>query len=546
MVHTEIQFKNGKKYYYRTLSVRDKDKFRKVREYLGVELSKKELAEKEAEADPKIRSKAGLAKKIKIGERQHYKQSGAGLAITIGLPMYTITKPKETEEGLTILYKGDMIYSTPDLQFLHYFIAEDLIPTANEIFRRMEENPNWMKKRISDFKTAVSGLEDLGEELIQSAVDFDKEKTLKIYEKFLKRDYNYWITSVFIDLFDALEDQVLNFIFRDKVKFIDKEDMQFLLLPNRSVFWKEKDDFDKIRTFMKKNKLKKTDKKLWEKLKEHSKKYWWMSNDYQTVRKLGASDFMLKLDENSENPFWKTSALKKKELIKKYALSEDTIKRLEQFAEMAYLRDIRKQYTQIANYAMITFYHTVAKKIGIPEEWSNFVVPFSEYKQFLEKDKKLLKELELRTKTGVWVLGDDVEWRSTVESSRSKELFSLVEGKIKGGELIYGSIASLGKGTGKAKIILRQSDFDKFEDGDILITGMTRPEFVPLMKRASAIVTDEGGITCHAAIISRELSKPCVIGTQSSTKTFKDGDLLEVNANHGYVKKLKNGNNKSS
>ncbi len=68
---------------------------------------------------------------------------------------------------------------------------------------------------------------------------------------------------------------------------------------------------------------------------------------------------------------------------------------------------------------------------------------------------------------------------------------------------------------------------------------MTRPEFVPLMKIAAAIVTDEGGVTSHAAIISRELQKPCLIATRSATKNFRDGDLLEVNANHGYVKLIK-------
>ena len=74
--------------------------------------------------------------------------------------------------------------------------------------------------------------------------------------------------------------------------------------------------------------------------------------------------------------------------------------------------------------------------------------------------------------------------------------------------------------------------------GDILVTEMTTPDFVPAMKRASAIVTDKGGITCHAAIVSRELNIPCVIGTKIATKVFKDGDVVEVNATSGVVKKV--------
>ncbi|MEY2664432.1 MAG: hypothetical protein RIT04_240, partial [Candidatus Parcubacteria bacterium] len=80
---------------------------------------------------------------------------------------------------------------------------------------------------------------------------------------------------------------------------------------------------------------------------------------------------------------------------------------------------------------------------------------------------------------------------------------------------------------------------DSFEDGSVLVTSMTRPEFVPLMKKAIAIVTDEGGITCHAAIVSRELKKPCIIGTKVATQVLKDGDMVEVDANSGIVRILK-------
>ena len=64
---------------------------------------------------------------------------------------------------------------------------------------------------------------------------------------------------------------------------------------------------------------------------------------------------------------------------------------------------------------------------------------------------------------------------------------------------------------------------------------MTRPEYLPAMKKSLAIVTDEGGITSHAAIVSRELKIPCIIGTKTATQVLKDGDLVQVNANHGQV-----------
>jgi len=433
------------------------------------------------------------------------------------------------------------LYSTPDLQFLHYFLAEELVPTIDEILLRMEKNPNWMKQRINEFNKAVKGFEEIGENLIKGANSFsekDKTKALNAYEKFLNKDYSYWVPSIFIDMFDIFEEKMIEFIFKDKKDFLNKDDLQFLLLPDKSVFWKEKNDFENIRKEIKKKKLSKTDKLLWKLLKDHAKKYWWINNDYQTVKKLGASYFYQRLDETPENPFWKTIAKKKKELIKKYSLDKATVERLKQISDMVYLRDVRKKYTQIASYYISEFYHIVAKKMNIPLGWSDFVIPFSEYKKFLDKDKKFLKELEMRVKKGVWMLGGDLDWKSRTETLKAKELFALVEGNLKGRKIIYGNTASLGKARGTVKVVLRQSDFHKFNEGDVLITGMTRPEFVPLMKMASAIVTDEGGITCHAAIISRELSKPCVIGTQTATRAFKDGDLVEVNANHGYIKNL--------
>jgi phosphohistidine swiveling domain-containing protein len=104
---------------------------------------------------------------------------------------------------------------------------------------------------------------------------------------------------------------------------------------------------------------------------------------------------------------------------------------------------------------------------------------------------------------------------------------------------IRGNIGNQGKAIGKVRIVLRRNDFDSFKTGEILVTSMTRPEFVPLMKKAKAIITDEGGITSHATIISRELNKPCIIGTKNATKILHNGDEVEADADHGVVKIIK-------
>ncbi len=103
---------------------------------------------------------------------------------------------------------------------------------------------------------------------------------------------------------------------------------------------------------------------------------------------------------------------------------------------------------------------------------------------------------------------------------------------------IEGSSACKGVVSGVVRRVLVNTQINMIQSGDILVTEMTTPEFVPAMKKAAAIVTDEGGITCHAAIVSRELQKPCIVGTKIATQVLKDGDIVEVNADKGVVRVL--------
>jgi len=103
-------------------------------------------------------------------------------------------------------------------------------------------------------------------------------------------------------------------------------------------------------------------------------------------------------------------------------------------------------------------------------------------------------------------------------------------------EIIKGRAGYKGVINGMAKIIFSEKDFSKFKGGDVLVTINSNPSLMPVIKKCSAIISDEGGITCHAAIIARELKIPCIIGTKIATKVLKDGDLVEVDADRGIVK----------
>jgi pyruvate,water dikinase len=102
-------------------------------------------------------------------------------------------------------------------------------------------------------------------------------------------------------------------------------------------------------------------------------------------------------------------------------------------------------------------------------------------------------------------------------------------------EILKGLGASPGAATGKVKIVLDMNQLGKFQKGDVLVTRMTTPDFVPAMRKAVAIVTDEGGITSHASIVSRELGIPCVVGTEKATQILQDDEEISVDGSNGVV-----------
>ncbi|HSC02315.1 MAG TPA: putative PEP-binding protein, partial [Solirubrobacteraceae bacterium] len=101
--------------------------------------------------------------------------------------------------------------------------------------------------------------------------------------------------------------------------------------------------------------------------------------------------------------------------------------------------------------------------------------------------------------------------------------------------LVRGLGAAPGRASGAVRLLRSIDEAEKLAAGDVLVTHMTSPDWVPLMRRAAAIITDSGGMTCHAAIVSRELGIPCIVGTGEATKRLRDAELVTVDATHGTV-----------
>lgn len=193
------------------------------------------------------------------------------------------------------------------------------------------------------------------------------------------------------------------------------------------------------------------------------------------------------------------------------------------------LIDFRNNYDYIL-YKANEYLHNKAKKI-LPKEYQEHIKFLFIEEVFQNKMPSL--DLIQKRKNGYIFFDNNLELVDNIPLWLERK--NIVIKSQQDGKIIKGSVAYSGKITGKVCQIYTKEDFKKFEKGDILVTTMTTPKFTPILKLAGAIVTDEGGITCHAAIIARELKIPCIIGCKNATEILKNDMIVEVNANEGII-----------
>lgn len=218
-------------------------------------------------------------------------------------------------------------------------------------------------------------------------------------------------------------------------------------------------------------------------------------------------------------------------------------------AEGTYLNEFRKSVFSKVSLGYRNFFRVVAKKIN-SSDWRDcfYLIP-DEITKILDGEKLDIEKIKKERDNIAYYISDSEKFivlnpeelavvkafiaYSRGEGNKTQQVQVTSENQIKG----YSANRGVVKGI--ARIILSSKDFDKLQAGEILVTTMTSVDFVPIMERAGAFVTNEGGITSHASIVAREMNKPCIIGTQNGTRIIIDGDLIEVNANTGIVTVLK-------
>lgn len=228
---------------------------------------------------------------------------------------------------------------------------------------------------------------------------------------------------------------------------------------------------------------------------------------------------------------------RKNKLFKRLNVSFELRKQIELMTFLTFWQDERKETCLREMELSSIFLDEFSKRLEIKKDYLKWAAP-SEIRELFSK-KFQVTELKKRAENCLFV--QNKENLEIISGPQGKKIFEeVLEKKVEEGiEELSGFSASPGKVRGVVKILLSSTEEKKMKKGDILVAGMTRPDYMGAIRKAKAIITDEGGITCHAAIVSRELGIPCIVGTKVATKVLKDGDKIEVDANKGLVKIIK-------
>jgi len=269
------------------------------------------------------------------------------------------------------------------------------------------------------------------------------------------------------------------------------------------------------------------------------KKFDWIESSYVEGKTLEAKDVIKKAEnlksENQDKALQKTKTNKAK-FIRLLELSKQELFVIKTIEICIPWQDNRKKFLlqTIARFEPVI--RELAKRLKLPIE------------QFKYIDPKELNYEHLTSQDFLRQLAKRYPRSSYYSTSRGTQIYSGSDAiyitkqiaKPKNGVTteLKGMVACRGIARGKARLCKNIYDIPKVKKGEILIASMTRPEFLLAMQKAAAFVTDEGGITSHAAIVSREMNKPCIIGTKIATEVFKNGEMLEVDANKGIVRKI--------
>lgn len=449
---------------------------------------------------------------------------------------------------------------------------KNTLSLSKKIIERLK-NRVFYKRLIRESYASLNRLEE-GASLIKNK-DFSSHSSKQL-ANCLKKYLSAWIEATVwghvVNIsdfrFNLLSNKILEIIEqkirKQKIEISPAETFTTLSTPSKRSILAEQElsIFKLLEEIQKNKKLKEAFRKnknieselknfsFWKRIQIHTSKYDWLQYHYLGPTILDEKYFievlkgLIKQNVNAQKKIKniikkeKETVIKQKNLKNKLGFSKKELYWIKMAREFIYLKGLRKEITFIASRSLDSLLREIAKRFSISFKQLQFMTPDEIFNALAGKKMPSPNLLSQRIKYCVvyYPKGKTVVYigeRAKKLAKRIKE--EKVEKDIKE---LKGTTAFPGQAEGKVAIISKAEDMIKMEKGMILVSPATNPNIMPAIVKASAIITDEGGITCHAAIVSRELKIPCVIGTRIATKTLKDGDKIEVDADKGIVKKL--------
>ncbi len=281
---------------------------------------------------------------------------------------------------------------------------------------------------------------------------------------------------------------------------------------------------------------------------EHTRKYHWLQNNFLSTTYLDEEHFtdvvriqlaadVDKIRKDNEGRLLEVQ--KEKEQILDWIEADDELRSIIWLIdEFCYLQDLRKAMDMEANWYTDLFCKEVARRTETDYDVIKFATPV-QLREIITEGVVPMEQLQLQAEHTVIIFNDRDDTSEVFAGDQAVRKEKEVLGEqAKEQEVteIEGMCASVGRYTGIVRKCISAQEAHALQPGEVLVTTMTSPDFVVAMKKAGAIITDQGGITSHAAIVSRELGIPCIIGTGVASKVLQDGDTVEIRANHGVVK----------
>lgn len=427
-----------------------------------------------------------------------------------------------------------------------YHIYSELDYTAKEMMKLAQKDHKVIDTMVAEFKPWEEQFYALCLEIKETKLSLLSQKELlALYQKLALIYVKKLNSSPLIDGFALATDKIIS----EKIDMFLKEKglskkfiqhFETLTAPTFLSFLQQEElDFLKVLLQIEHNPA---EKKIL--LRQHQEKYFWIHNNYVADKVLsldffkGRSQYYTGVNLSEKIKELETFSIetekRKRRIIQELALPKDIITLLYTTDKVNYWQDERKKGTFWATHYFSLLLKEIEKRTSYTLEELKYTLPPEIEAVVLQKIEK--KELQRRFQDCFLVFTLDhfdiiTDTKMIEEIIKSKE--EVMDSELRGLSV------SLGKAVGKVKVVESVHEIGKVEKGDILVAVMTRPDYIPAMEKAAAFVTDEGGLTCHAAIVARELGVPCIVGTKNATKVLKDGMLVEINANHGWVKILK-------